>query len=371
MLALALATFLGFGHLLVLVGAHQAELAGALTLDLSGASLLGASLALGAGIGITVAGPAYDRLPRRPVFVAACLVVAFALGTTGAEMTYAEALARVVLAGLGGGAYNTLINAEVGARQGGRAGRVLAIVHASATVGAMVGPLLFGALAAHGGFVVSFRALGAYHAAVAIVGLVVPWNRPARSRTRGEAIRLADLAPYLVASGAYVAIEAIATLFAVPRAQALGLDPARGRFAISAFWAGVLASRIGLTTIAALARPRVMIVAGLGAAVAATLPLAFAPRALEVAFAAVGLCIGLVYPLTLALIGDRFAHARGTATGFAGGAGAAGGFVGPWLAGQAGETFGTGAAIALVGALGLLVAATASRPREAMAAESR
>jgi MFS family permease len=357
-LGLALATFFGFGLSLVLVGSHQVELATALSLDLTTTALLGASLALGAGLGITAAGPAYDRLPRRPLFAIAALVVGAALGSVDEDMTRWGAFARIVIAGVGGGAYNTLVNAEVSARHRKRAGRVLAVVHATATVGAMVGPVLFGALAARGGFVASFRALGAYHLILAVASLVVAWGQGRRvASSRDEPLRLLDLAPYLVLSGAYVAVEATATLFAVPRAQALGLDPERGRFAISAFWAGILASRIGLMSVARLAHPRVMVAAGFGAAAAAILPLMLAPRALELSFAAVGLFIGLVYPLTLALIGNRFAHARGVAMGLAGGAGAAGGLFGPWVAGLAGHALGTGASVALLGAFGLAVAA--------------
>jgi nitrate/nitrite transporter NarK len=88
-------------------------------------------------------------------------------------------------------------------------------------------------------------------------------------------------------------------------------------------------------------------------------------RAVELYFAAVGLAVGFAYPLLMTLIGVRFASSRGTAAGLAGGAGALGGFVAPWLTGTIGERTGVGngiAALALWSAA-LALAATFMRRR--------
>ena len=64
--ALALASFLAFGALLVLYGANSSELIDSLSLDYADLGLLGSMLSLGLGVGIILAGPMIDRLPRRP-----------------------------------------------------------------------------------------------------------------------------------------------------------------------------------------------------------------------------------------------------------------------------------------------------------------
>ena len=67
-------------------------------LDMEGTGLLGASLSLGLGLGVLVAGPVVDRLPRRPVFcfatamTGACLftVCDFRYAARGATLAFPE-----------------------------------------------------------------------------------------------------------------------------------------------------------------------------------------------------------------------------------------------------------------------------------------
>ena len=69
MIGLAIAGFVAFGAVLVLVGANQAPLAAALELDLAESGLLASALALGIGTGIVGSGPVVDRWPRQPLFL--------------------------------------------------------------------------------------------------------------------------------------------------------------------------------------------------------------------------------------------------------------------------------------------------------------
>ncbi len=362
MLALAILTFVSFGWLLVVVGAHQAELTAAMSLDLSQAALLGASLAIGAGIGITSCGPLFDRFSPRPLWSAAALVCGLPLLTVSEDMTYVGALLRIGLAGVGGGAYNTVVNAVVAEHYGSRAPRPLAIVHASATVGAVAGPLLAEALGSRFGWPSSFRILGVMHLLAAGFAWIAP---VARTRTRELAsasrpLRYSRLLPFMAITFAYVSMEALTTLFAVPFAQlSLGLDPSRGRYAISAFWGGVLLSRIGLTLSPKPLDLRAMVAAGITGAVISAVTLALELPFIELTLGIDGLAIGLVYPLAMALIGEHFPSARGTAIGLAGGAGAVGGSLTPWVAGVLGDGLGPGVAIGMVAACAIIVAAAA------------
>src|SRR5262245_47507503 len=157
--------------MLVLVGASQAELARDLGLDLARSGLLASLLAAGLGAGVLAAGPLVDRLPRRPLFVAATLLVALGLVSVERSMGFARAGAHLVAVGIGLGVYETLLNAAVGEAYGARAARPLLFVHSAATLGAMLAPPLAGWLAlalagapgATGDWTLAFRALGAAH----------------------------------------------------------------------------------------------------------------------------------------------------------------------------------------------------------------
>jgi fucose permease len=345
-LPLCFCAFLAFGVVLVLVGANQASLAGDLSLDLARSGLLASSLALGLGAGVVIAGPLFDRYPRRPLFVGSALLAAAALLGVEREMSYARWLAHVAFAGAGIGLYDTLINAVVVQRYRERAARPMLAVHSAATIGAMLGPPLVGWIAVAHHYTASFHAAGLAHVAIAAWAAFVPLPAPdpRDPTTGGEArggLALAPLLPLAAVAFAYVGVEASVTVFAVPYAsEALALPAERGQLAISAFWLGLLAGRLVLLGARTALGARVLIAAGAGAAVllAAAAGLPRAP--LELALFGVGAALGCVYPLMIALAGQTSPSASGTAAGLAAGAGALGGFAVPWLTGAAGDAAG-------------------------------
>ena len=345
MLPLCFSAFLAFGVVLVLVGANQASLAAELELDLAHSGLLASSLALGLGVGVVIAGPIFDRYPRRPLFVGSALLAAAAMLGVEREMSYARWLAHAALMGSGVGLYDTLINAVVVQRYRERAARPMLAVHSAATIGAMLGPPLVGWIAAAHHYTASFHAAGLAHVAIAAWAAFVPLpapepRDPARSSEARGGLALAPLVPLAAVAFAYVGVESSVTVFAVPYANdALALPAERGQLAISAFWLGLLAGRLALLGVSAL-DARVLVAAGGGAAVllAAAAGLPRAP--LELALFGVGAALGCVYPLMIALAGQTSLAASGTAAGLAAGAGALGGFAVPWLTGAAGDAAG-------------------------------
>lgn len=354
MLRLFAAAFWCFGVLIVLVGANQAELAHALNLDLAASGLLGAALALGALLGITGAGPLFDRFARRPLFVCGVLTSALALLSVSATMSYAGAVVRIALAGFGAGAYNTVVNASVAERYGDASARPMAVIHGMATLGAVVGAPLSGYIAGYD-WTLSFRGLGAIFLAVALAGSLTSWRAAPRDQPSAPIDHRA-LAPYLAMAFGYVGLEAVSTIFAVPYAQhALQLEPARGRYAISALWFGIFLSRCGMYVL----RPtthRAIAWAGSATAIVLALGIGTQLRVIELLHFGVGLGIGTVYPLLMVLLGVRFGRARGTAQGLAGGAGALGGFFVPWLTGVTGDHFGIDVAMASLTVWALTIA---------------
>lgn len=345
MLALGLWAFLLFGGLLVIVGASLDAIERAFALDLTRSGLLGASVSLGIGLGVLIAGPLVDRLPRRPLFLLATLLAAGALGTVSSEMGFERLVAHVALAGLGAGLYETLLNTATVETYLERAVRPMFLIHAAATLGAGAAPPLIGWLATHGDWTLAFRVLGASFVSLSIASFAVPWPHPSADRRGGRRafgslLRDPGLLALCAVGFAYVGLETSFTLFAVPYAgEGLGLDPARGRSAISAFWLGLLAGRLALLVLhTADARP--IAVAGLSAAAIAGVGTLTGWTSIELLLGAIGVALGGIFPLMVTLAGQRNALARGSAVGLVLGSAALGGFVVPWLTGFLGDRIG-------------------------------
>ena len=367
MLPLCFCAFLAFGAVLVLVGANQASLAAELGLDLARSGLLASTLALGLGAGVVIAGPLFDRYPRRPLFVTSALLAAAALLGVEREMSYARWLVHAALAGAGIGLYDTLINAIVVQRYRERAARPMLVVHSAATIGAMLGPPLAGWIAAAHHYTASFHAAGLAHVAIAAWAACVPLPAPEpRDPARGGArdrVALAPLLPLAAVAFAYVGVESAVTVFAVPYAnEALALPAARGQLAISAFWLGLLAGRLALLGARAI-DARVLFAAGAGAALLLAVAAIVPSAPLELALFAVGAALGSVYPVMIALAAQTSPSASGTAAGLAAGAGALGGFFVPWSSGAIGDAAGiaVGFGTLALWCAAIAVAAAASR----------
>ncbi|MGH0033329.1 MAG: MFS transporter [Myxococcota bacterium] len=364
MLVFGFLSFLGFGLVLVLVGANQEPLARQLSLGLADSGLLVSTLSLGLGAGVVGAGPLFDRHPRRPLLVGAMALAAASLGTVRPDMTFERWLLHLAGAGAGIGAYGTFLNASIVERFGTSAARPMSVLHAAATLGAIAGPPGAAWLGAEGDWIRSFHAVGALHAALALAALTVPLGArdaagppPDADDDRGR-IGWA-LLPFALVAFAYVGIEGTLTVFAVPYAEHLTLPAGRGQLAISAFWLGLLVGRTGVLALGTALDARMLLVAGAAGAGVIALATGLPVGRVEVAFFASGACLGCVYPLTITLAGQAFPHARGTAAGLAGGAGALGGFAIPWIAGALGDAGGAGVAVASTAGFSLLIAAAA------------
>ena len=365
MIALAFGAFLLFGVMLVLVGANQAELARDLELDLAGSGLLVSLLSAGLGIGVLGAGPLVDRVPRRPLFVASALVAAAALLSIDRSMGVSRAGLHLLAVGIGLGVYETLLNVVVGELHGARAAKPLSFVHAAASLGAMSGPALAVGLAALADWSFCFRALGAGHLLLAAAAFAVPFPPPSRAaHPAGPGLlppgAARALLPFALISFAYVGVETALTVLAVPYATgSLGLPEAHGVAALSALRTGLLAGRLALLLARGAIDARYLVLAGslgalvLGAGVAVPL----AP--IELLFGATGAALGLVFPLMVALAGERASRSRGTATGLVVGAGALGGFSLPWLHGALGDAAGPGVAVGSLAVWAALLAGAA------------
>jgi fucose permease len=227
---------------------------------------------------------------------------------------------------------------------GARSARPLALVHAAATAGAVLGAPLLAWLTAASGFPASFRFTAAGFLLLGLWGSVGPLDahREARKGAPAAAGSLsAAILPYAGIAACYVGVETAVTLFAVPwSSDALGLESERGVRAISAFWLGLLAGRLALFAYPGSTRSGLLGVAGLGGAAALGVGALLRVPAPEVILGLAGISLSIVFPLFVALTTQRFPGAPGTATGIAVGAGALGGFAIPWLTGRIGDALG-------------------------------
>ncbi len=385
MTGLAVASFLAFGALLVLYGANGSELIEALGLGYADLGLLGSCLSLGLGVGIVIAGPLVDRLPRRPLFVAACGCVVVACLLLGPGTDFRSLMIQTVLIGFGAGCYETILNALAVENFGAGAPRRLLFLHSAATLSAAVTPLFFDAL--RGSFELAwydtFRLAGLAHVALAGAVAFVPMGAGVHARRAPEPAPATAAAPgrasgpgaaglgdgedrlaftaICIATFAYVGVESALTLFVADHARTgLGLDASRAAGSISAFWSGLLVGRlaVGLAPRA----PGAGTTAAL-AAIAAGIVLAFGRgwiAAPEVAMAGTGFFLGGVFPVMIGLAGRTLPRKAGLAVGLAGGLGSLGGFVVPWITGGLAASGGLASALAaLSGWLCLLVAGAA------------
>jgi MFS family permease len=398
--------FFTFGVVLVLLGATQAEVARALSLDLAASGFLGAVLALGIGGGVLIGGPLVDRFARAPLMAGSCVVCALGLFVIGPQRSYVEVVTALIVLGIGCGVYDTLVNAVVLEKAGARGASALALVHASATLGASVGPLLVRFGLNHWNWWLVFNAVGAVHLGLALAAVSLRGSRPSAARAhregrehelgagaregqlRGLLVSAPALIAIAIATCAYVGLENGVTLYAVPWAASLGDSEPMGQWSISAFWGGLLIGRLWLvalgarrearalgtlqeadavearTELAALdarrdAGVQLLAACGAGGAVIVCAGALLAHGPLIVVTTLAGIALGPVYPLAMTLVARRVPSATGTALGLVASAGAVGGFAIPWVAGAVGDRFGVQAAVTLLGLHGFVVAATA------------
>ena len=346
-------TFCGYfclGLVLILLGANQADLARDLGLDLAHTGSLASAFAIGMLIGMIGAGLLYDRLPKRPIFVATILLTAIGLFGFGPNNSYPESLFLFAVIGLGSGAYDTLFNAAVAERYGDRSAKPMTLLHAGTALGAIIGPLLVAAIAVHWHWTRSFHSMGVAHLALAaaagFVRLPKPTTTAESSTAEPDSIFSKAILPFVVVAFAYLGLETAMGVFAIPYAtNGLALDVIDGQTAISGMWLGLLAGRLGTLVLGGKLDGRVLIGSGILCCAAITIDAALGSRQIAILYFCVGFALGPVFPLALALAGQRFPHSLGSVIGLAAGAGSTGCFIVPWLTGVLGDQAGIAFAI--------------------------
>lgn len=342
--------------------------------------------ALAYASGSFAGGPLTERFGRRLMLGGAVVVTGIGAAGLGAAPTWTVfALAALTMgAGTGcldGGSNGLVLDVYREAR-----GRAMSLLHVSFGVGALAAPLVVGQLVGGG---VPWQAVtigsGGAVAMLAIGYLVVPMpsgRRPAVSRTApvqgrdGEAGRSLVGGPLLVlglAIAAYVAAEIGISNWLVRFLQAAPL--ATATLALSLYWAGLTVGRLLSAVIAdrfdhrrfTIACTLAMAALIAVAVMAPSIPLSIA------AFAAAGVASGPVFPMIIAIGGDRYPDRSATVGGSLAGMSVVGSTIYPPAMGLMSVTVGLpvamfgNALLALACAVALVVFGLRHAPRGAAA----
>jgi len=237
----------------------------------------------------------------------------------------------------------------------------MSLLHMGTATGAIIGPLLVAAIATRWHWTLSFHSIGAVHVALAAAAMRIRFPAPERAaRPAGSEQQVAlsrSIAPFVVVAFAYLGVEAALGVFAVPFASdGLALDVIRGQTAISSLWFGLLAGRLGTLALRGNLDGRVLIGSGILCCAAIAIGSATGMREIELLYFLVGFSLGPVFPVTIALAGQRFPKAVGSVVGLAVGVGSVGCFAIPWLTGAIGDREGIAIAISWLAGWAVVIA---------------
>ncbi|MFL5673979.1 MAG: MFS transporter [Chloroflexota bacterium] len=317
-----------------------------------------------------------ERIGRRVVLTAAFVLLAMGLAALATVPTWTLFLVAAIPIGLGFGMIDGGMNGLVLDLYPEGRGRALNLLHLSFSLGALASPLFVGRIVDAGvGWqaVIIWSALAAVPIAILFAVVPLPSGRhehvPGASAVRtGLALPLILLA---IAIACYVGSEIGVSNWLVRYLEAASLTLATSALAL--FWACLALGRLVSARLGdrfdhawfAATSSVAAAVALVAAVLVPSLPVSI------LLFGVVGFAFGPVYPLIVAVAGDRYPARSAAVTGFLSGTAVIGAIVYPPVMGFVSVGAGLGAAMlgaaALVLACGIVLVAVARRPAEATA----
>ncbi|HET9456134.1 MAG TPA: MFS transporter [Candidatus Limnocylindrales bacterium] len=313
--------------------------------------------------GSFLGGLATERLGRRTVLVGGALLHGAGIVLLGVAPTWVVFMIAALPMGLGagildGGNNGLILDLYVRGR-----GRALNLLHLFFSVGALTAPVTIGLLVEGGigwQLIVIGTGLFAFPLAALYGFVAMPGGRRDRETARAsQAGRIALQGPLILlglAIGLYVASEVGVSSWLVRFLEPAPLTTATA--ALSLYWAGLAAGRLVSSALAdrfdhrrfATACAVAMSVALAGAIAAPWLPVSIA------LFGLAGVASGPIYPMIIAIGGDRYPDRSAAVSGFLGGTAVVGSIVYPPVMGLMSVTVGLTVAMAGNVVLGLACA---------------
>ena len=260
-------------------------------------------------------------------------------------------LLLILMIGFGQGGTEVVVNFSVVRIEKGGKSRLMNLMHAAFSVGAVIGPYMFIMLMrAELGWQMIYRII----AFVSLIMAGIFWFLPFSKLTDGgekadSSVKIRNLIgnPVLILSFLilliYVGSElGVSNWVSEYYVKYFGSSVNAGAFMVSIFWIGLLAGRLGASFFYKGSRPEIV---ALGLAIICTVSLTFAlfmksPIIAGICFCLAGLGYSAIYPLIMALVGRYFSHAQGAAVGFAATGGGIGSFVFPFIMSAIAQAFG-------------------------------
>ena len=326
-----------------------------------------------------------ERLGRRPVLAVAALLQAGGLVAQGLGPTWTVFLAAALPRGIGSGAIDGGVNGLFLDLYPASRGRALNVLHVFFSLGALGAPLAAGILLAQGlTWQVLALASGLVSLPLAALYAIVPMPSgrhagvaPSAGRPGAGRLLSPTLVALAVAIGCYVASEIGVSNWLVRFLEPAPLSVAT--FALALFWGGLTLGRLVSAPIAdrfdhvrfatawTLAGSFLLV----GAVLIPSVPLAVA------VFGLVGVAFGPIFPLIVAIGGERYPGRSAAVGGFLSGAAVLGSVVYPPVMGLLSVTIGLTAAmlgtalLGFVGAGALLVAGRSAPERRLASDDAR
>ncbi len=300
--------------------------------------------------GSLAGGFATERLGRRWVLPVALAIIGAGLVAMGAVPSWPLFLLAAIPLGLGSGAIDGGINGLFLDLYPTSRGQALNRVHLFFSLGALAAPLVVGRLVDAGvpwQAVILGTTLVVFPLAALLALAALPSGRHVRD-AEGRAAPIAYALPLLllaVAIACYVGSEIGVSSWLVRYLDAAPLSTAT--LALSLFWAGNLLGRLVSARYAdRFDHLRLAIASSLASGAAIVLAVVAPSLALTIAlFALVGFASGPIYPLIMAIAGDRFPDRSAAVSGFLSGTAVIGSIVYPPVMGFMSVTIGLTAAM--------------------------
>lgn len=256
-----------------------------------------------------------------------------------------------LMIGCGQGGAEVVVNFSVVRMEIGGQSRLMNLMHAAFSVGAVVGPyLVIMLMRAELGWQMIYRIMGFVSLIVAGIFWFLPFSRLTDGAQKADRqVKVKNLigSPVLILSFLilliYVGSElGVSNWVSEYYVKYFGSSANTGAFMVSIFWMGLLAGRLGASFFYKGSRPEIV---ALGLAITCTVSLTFAlfmksPIVAGIGFCLAGLGYSAIYPLMMALVGRYFSDAQGAAVGFAATGGGIGSFVFPFIMSTLAQAFG-------------------------------
>jgi len=297
-------------------------------------------------------GPLTERIGRRRVLLAAAVAHGAGVASLGFAPSWPFFVALVVPAGLGAGGLDGGTNALfLDLFRSGR-GRAMNLLHLFFSIGALSAPLVVGALVDRSvawQTVFAVSGLAGFALAAGFAAAAMPSGRAIRARASSSGAREARGVPVGlgvpiillgVAIGTYVASEVGVSNWLVRFLEPAPLSTAT--LGLSLFWAGLAVGRLASARFADRfdhVRFTATCAVLLSVALAAAIAVPWLPVSIGL-FAVVGAASGPIFPMILAIGGERHAERSAAVGAFLTGCGVIGGTIYPPLMGVLSVTVG-------------------------------